>query len=100
MFDWLINLFKGKEPDEVYPYKYAEVKLTQVAKSKGTIDNHNKVIRIFIAGKVVEEIPYTEEALESLKNVEEIPIFEEQLDDEDVEFDEMEDLGTAQYRKW
>jgi hypothetical protein len=91
-------LFKEKEKEQ-YPFEFAEVTLTDVAKSKGINDDFNKVIKIYRAGEVIKEIPYSKEALESVKKVYLIPIYEEKYNaQEDFEFDTFESIGISKYK--
>lgn len=62
------------------------IELTETALDNGVNDNFNKVIRIrdgvriennnIIWGRVIEEIPFSEESLYSIQSIKEIPIVE------------------------
>jgi hypothetical protein len=93
-FSW----FKKEEKQE-YPYQFAVIELNPVAKSSGINDDLNKIIKIYKGGEVVDELPYSKQMLESIKEIDKIPIHEEVYgDSEEFEFDSFESLNLAKYK--
>jgi hypothetical protein len=95
---YLVGLWKDFFPDkkEMYPYSYAKVLVNPIAKSKGIMDEHNKIIQIYENGELKEEIEYTPQILEAIRKVDELPVYEEEFnEEEDFEFYPFNDLGSA-----
>lgn len=101
MFKRIWNFITGKkEEKQDYPYKYIRIELSQIAKAKGIIDDHNKIIKVIEAGQVVKEYPYTKGLLDALLEVDRVPIYEEGFnEDEEFEFYPFEDLGGTKLKK-
>ncbi len=84
------NIFKKKKRNIFVNNLIGVVELTDVAMENGVDDKFNKIIKIFegvkkegneiIWGKLIEEIPYSKEAVISLEEVKKIPIvFKKQI---------------------
>jgi len=85
-----MNLWKKKKKTTFKLNKiFGIIEPTEVALENGTTDKFNKHIVIregvmvegdrIIWGRVIEEIPYSEEAVESLEKIKEIAIVERQF---------------------
>lgn len=98
MLEKLKNLiFKGSEEDS-FPYRFALVRVNDVAKEHGIDDDENKEIALFEGGKIKKIMPFTNAHLKSLKN-EGIPVSSEIDDTEEFEFDAYGDFGIITYKK-
>ena len=96
-----LNPFKKKKISFKLNKIFGIIEPTDVALENGTIDKFNKNIVIregvmvekdrIIWGRVIEEIPYSEEAVESLEKIREIAIVEREF--RKPEFIEEESFG-------
>ena len=102
MLEFFKNLmfWRKEEEKESYPYKFFLVKLNDVAKSKGIIDDYNREIEIFENGEKIAVYPYTKELVNSIKQTEKIPGYFEtyNYEEDDFEFYPFEDLDVSKYR--
>jgi len=100
-----IGLYKSPPKELIINSMVGVIQPTKVALKNNTIDKFNKeiVLREGVQvsgnqinwGKVVDEIPYSEEKVKAIKQVYKIPIVERKFDSE-MEFFEEPDFGSVE----
>lgn len=90
------NPFKKKPKKIDPPEEYGIIKVNEVAKESGVIDDENRIIEIHSYGNI-KELKYSEADVESLQE-QGIPIVNEELTDE-YDFIEGTRFGEITYRK-
>ena len=79
-----------------YPYEFAIIKVSDIAKYSGTEDDENKIVDHYKGGKLIASYPYSESIVMTLRNIEEIPVVEEDFEiDEEFEWDESTEFGVT-----
>ena len=86
------------EEDEVFPYRFAIVRVNDAAKTHGIDDDENKEIVLYEGGEVKKIMPFTKAHLKYLKD-DGIPTASEIDDAEEFEFDAYSDFGLLKYKK-
>src|SRR3990167_11336686 len=86
---WKMKIFKKKNKSFSLNKVFGIIELTESALENGTIDKFNKKIILregvvvageqIIWGRIIDEIPYSEEAVESLEKIREIAVVERQF---------------------
>lgn len=98
----MLKMFKKKKKVNVSIGKVGVIESTNPAIASGINDKFNKKITIFEHlqirdnniswGRVIEEIPFTEEEYNNLVEIKKIPIVERRLND-NFEFDQEKEFG-------
>jgi len=98
----ILNFFRKKKPIQIDVRKCGVIVSTESSLDAGINDKFNKKIVIYEKvsvegetikwGKIIEEIPYTEEEVRNLIKIKEIPIVEKEYDEE-FEFKEGPPFG-------
>lgn len=80
MFEWLINLFRGRQPPSYFPRDWAVIEFTSHALNLGVKGDKNKIIRRFFInkfGKIEEKrYRYSPERVYALQEIHKVPVYD------------------------
>lgn len=92
------NPFRKKEEIK-FPNKFALVRYSEHAKNKGLFFNETAIVEIYKEGKLTGiPMPYSEELVNSLEEIDEIPVVWEKFKEEPYEFEDTTEFGFTEYR--